>query len=133
MRRSNLYHDTFRSFSKPTFNVNEMLKVCFIGEPGTVDDGVPRHEFFSLLIREIFRMSGLFLGWPEHAVPVHNVQAVANNNFYLVGKMLATCLVQGENHLCALRKLLLTTSYLIRFKVLLVLMIFLTMTSGSFC
>ena len=40
-------------------------------------------------------MSGLFSGWTEHAVPIHDVQAVANNKFYLVGKMLAACLVQG--------------------------------------
>lgn len=95
VRRSTLYADALRAFSKPTFNVSKLLKVCFIGEPATVDDGGPRREFFSLLIREVFTMSGLFTGWPEHAVPIHDVQAVANNKFYLIGKMLATCLVQG--------------------------------------
>ena len=95
VRRSHLYLDALRTFSKPTFNVGKMLKVCFIGEPAAIDDGGPRREFFSLLTREIFRTSGLFSGWPEHAVPVHDVHAIANNRFYVVGKMLATCLVQG--------------------------------------
>ena len=95
VRRIHLYQDALRAFSKPTFNVGKMLKVCFVGEPAAVDDGGPRCEFFSLLTRAIFCTSGLFSGWPEHVVPLHDVHAVANNKFYLVGKMLATCLVQG--------------------------------------
>ena len=95
VRRSHLYQDALRAFSKPTFNVGKMLKVCFVGEPAAIDDGGPRREFFSLLTGEIFRTSGLFSGWPEHVVPLHDVHAVANNKFYVVGKMLATCLVQG--------------------------------------
>ena len=50
VRRSALYVDALRAFSKPTFNVNKLLKVCFIGEPVTVDGGGPRREFLSLLI-----------------------------------------------------------------------------------
>ena len=65
VRRSHLFQDALRAFSKPTFNVGKMLKVCFIGEPAAIDDGGPRREFFSLLTREIFRTSGLFSGWPN--------------------------------------------------------------------
>ncbi len=40
-------------------------------------------------------------GYPEHVVPLHNVQALADNKFYLVGRMIATCVVQGgEAPLC---------------------------------
>ena len=92
IRRSRLFADAMRAFSKPTFNASKMLKVVFIGEP-SVDDGGPRREFLQLLMRDAFATSGLFAGWPQHIVPLHNVQAVANNMFYVTGKMMAACLV----------------------------------------
>ena len=58
------------------------------------DTGGTRREFFHLLIHEIFR-SSLFQGYPNHTVPLHNVEAVASNKFCTIGKMLATCIVQG--------------------------------------
>ena len=94
VRRSHLLHDAFRAFSKPTFNCSKMLKVTFIGEE-SVDDGGPRREFFQVHMRECFNKSGLFVGWPSNTVPVHNVEAIANNKFYIVGKMLSTCIIQG--------------------------------------
>ena len=39
--------------------------------------------------------SGLFSGAPDYVVPLHCVEAVTNNKFLVIGKMLATCLVQG--------------------------------------
>ena len=94
VRRPNLYLDAMRAFSKPTFNVSKMLKVVFIGE-ASVDQGGPRREFFQLLMKDAFSLSGLFVGWPSNVVPIHNVEAVTSNKYYLVGKMIATCLVQG--------------------------------------
>ncbi len=89
--------DTFRQFSKHSFNVKKLIRVIFIGKPA-VDDRGSRREFFRLLIREVFSRSGLFSGYPEHVVPLHNVQALADN---LVGRMIATCVVQGgEAPLC---------------------------------
>ena len=46
-------------------------------------------------MRDAFTTSGLFAGWPQQVVPLHNVPAVASNMFYVVGKMIAVCLVQG--------------------------------------
>ena len=37
----------------------------------------------------------LFTGWPDHVVPVHNINAVAENKYYLIVKVIATSLVQG--------------------------------------
>ncbi len=54
VRRSNLRLDTMRAFSRPTFNVSNLLKVIFVGEP-SVDDGGPCREFFLLIMKEIFR------------------------------------------------------------------------------
>ena len=94
MRRRLLFEDALWAFSRPTFNVSKVLKVTFIGEEA-VDDGGPRREFFSLLVKDTFHSSGLFTGWPSNVVPEHSVEAVATNKFYVVGKMMATCLVQG--------------------------------------
>ena len=94
VRRSNLVCDTIRAFSKPNFDASKILKVTFIGEP-SVDEGGPRREFFQLALKEVFTSSGLFVGWPYNVVPVHNVEAASKNQYYIVGKLIATCLVQG--------------------------------------
>lgn len=94
VRRSNLITDTIRAFSKPTFNVSKLLKVVFVGEP-SVDEGGPRREFFQLIMKESFMASGLFVGWPQNIIPVHNVEALADNKYYVIGKLITTSLVQG--------------------------------------
>ena len=94
IRRSHLFSDAMRAFSRKTFNVSKPLKVQIIGEP-SVDDGGPRREFFQFLMREAFTSSGLFTGWPKNVVPIHDVSAVAANKFYIVGKMITTSLLQG--------------------------------------
>ena len=60
-----------------------------------VDEGGLQREFFRLLMNEIFTKSGLFSGAPDHVVPVHSVENVTSNKYLDVGKMLATCLIQG--------------------------------------
>ena len=37
----------------------------------------------------------LFTAWPDYVLPVHNINAVAESKFYLIGKIIATGLVQG--------------------------------------
>ena len=96
IRRKLLYSDSdaFKAFSQPSFNVSKMLKVTFIGE-GAVDDGGPRREFFSILMRDTFAKSGLFCGSPENVLPIYSIQGVADNHFYIIGKMISTSIVQG--------------------------------------
>lgn len=93
-RRSNLLADAFRAFSKRKTNVLKRLKVMFVGE-ASVDEGGPRCEFFELVLKEIFIKSGLFIGWPANVIPVCNTDAVAANKFFIIGRIIATCLVQG--------------------------------------
>lgn len=95
MRRSHLLHDTFRAFSRSNFNVSKKLKVCFIGIGHASIDGGPHCVFFSLLLREIFVKSGLYYGWPDHVVPLHCIEAITTNQFYMIGKMLVVCMIQG--------------------------------------
>ena len=95
VRRSNLIADAIRHFSKPNFDVSKPLKVYFVSEKSVVDDGGPRREFFQLAMKEAFSISGLFVGWPQNVIPVHNVEALADNKFFVIGKIIATSLVQG--------------------------------------
>ncbi len=83
-----------KAFSRANFNVSKMLRVVFIGEGG-VDDGGPRREFFSILMKETFSQSGLFSASPSNVVPVHSIQGIAENRFYIIGKMVSTSIVQG--------------------------------------
>ena len=43
----------------------------FIGKTSVDDDG-PRREFFQLLMKEAFTTSGLFVGWPNNVILIHN-------------------------------------------------------------
>ena len=90
VRKSNLITDAIRNFSKPNFDVSKPLKVYFVSEKSVVDDGGPRREFFQLAMKEAFSISGLFVGWPQNVVPVHNVEALADNKFFVIGKIIAT-------------------------------------------
>ncbi len=61
------------------------------------------HEgsFFRLVLKESFHSSGLFVGWPSNVLPIHDIGAVAANKFYIIGKIMATCLIQGgQSPLC---------------------------------
>ena len=94
IRRKSLYSDALHAFSRLTFNASRMLRVTFIGEPA-IDDGGPRREFFGFLMRNVFSISGLFTGWPSNVVPIHSIEGVSTNKFFVVGVMMATCLIQG--------------------------------------
>ncbi len=49
VRRSNIFSDALRQFSKDSFNCSKLLRVTFIGE-AAVDDGGPGRELFHLVI-----------------------------------------------------------------------------------
>ena len=47
-------------------------------------------------MHETFK-SDLFVGLPDCVLPVHNVKAVASNTYFIMGKMISTCIIQdGE-------------------------------------
>ena len=93
IRRSFVFSDALRQFSKRSFDVTKMLQVRFVGEEA-VDTGGPRREFFHLLLHEIFT-SSLFAGYPDHVILNHNLEAVVCEKYYMIGKMISTCMVQG--------------------------------------
>ena len=72
VQRSNLVADTMCALKKHNFDAQKLLKVVFADEP-CVDEGGPRREFFQLVIKEVFTMSGVFHGSPQNVVLAHNV------------------------------------------------------------
>ena len=94
VRRNSLVKDTLAAFSRSSFDVSKMLKVVFIPE-GAVDDGGPCREFFQLAVKEVLKSGSFFTGWPSNVVPQHNIEAVAEGTYFTIGKLIATCLVQG--------------------------------------
>lgn len=94
VRRRQIFQDGMRAFAKPSFDVSKMLKVRFISEQAQ-DEGGPRREFFRHMIKVALQNPSLFTGWPSHVIPVHNISAVADNTYYVIGKVIATSLVQG--------------------------------------
>ena len=94
VRRSCIFEDSMRAFSKPSFNASKMLKVRFVGESAE-DAGGPKREFFQRLMKAVFQSQTMFTGWPCHTVPVHNITSIASNHFFLVGEMIAMSLIQG--------------------------------------
>ena len=92
VRRSHIFADASRTFTPPTFNPTS--RVTFVGE-AAVDEGGPRREFFRLLMQSAVSSSGIFVGSSGHVVPMHSLEALSSNKFYVVGKMFATSIVQG--------------------------------------
>ena len=86
VRRSSIFEDTVKAFSKQSFNASKMFKVQFIGESAE-DEGVPRwEEYFQQLA---FQSQAMFSGWPCHTIPVHNISSIAG---IIIGVMIA---IQG--------------------------------------
>ena len=94
VRRSHIFSDALRTFSRATFDIAKFLKVTFVGK-SAVDEGGPRREFFCLLIHSAILSSMYFEGRSGHLVPVHSLEGLSSNKFYIIGKMLSTPIVQG--------------------------------------
>ena len=94
VRRSSIFEDAVRAFSKSSFNPSKLLKVRFVGESAE-DEGGPRREFFQRLMKAAFQSQTMFSGWPCHTILVHNITSIASNHYFLVGMMIASSLIQG--------------------------------------
>eukprot|EP00731_Ephydatia_muelleri_P026419 Em0018g519a len=82
VRRSHVLSDTLRAVSRPSFDVQNSIKVDFLGEEG-IDGGGLKRELFSILGKEIF--SSLFDG----GFLRHDVIALQANKFFHIGKLIA--------------------------------------------
>ena len=65
-----------------------------MGEPA-VDAGASLHEFFRLLLKEIFSNGLLFCGPDTARLPLHNVAALSKGTFKYIGYMMGASLLNG--------------------------------------
>ena len=84
VRHFHIFEESFRQFSKDSFDVSKMLKIIFVGK-FSVDDEGQRCEYFQLLLLDIARCSDLFAGRPNCVLPLHNVDALSHKKCYVVG------------------------------------------------
>ena len=92
IRRSNIWVDAKRAFSRSSFDPSRKPRVNFEGEDGE-DGGGLRRELFSFLIPALATESGLFEGDPTALVPINDLTKLSD--FLLVGKILSCVLVHG--------------------------------------
>lgn len=86
IRRRHVWEDTKRAFSRPTFSESIGLDISFIGEPA-VDDGGPLREFFCLIWQALRQNGNLFSGDENARVLGHNVLALQQKEYELVGRL----------------------------------------------
>jgi hypothetical protein len=94
VRRRFIWSDTKRALRRSSFNPHIGLDIKFIGEDAQ-DEGGPLREFFRLLWVAISRDKCIFNG-PEEAMSLaHNMVALSDGDYDLVGKVVSLALVYG--------------------------------------
>ena len=93
VRRRKLWEDGCEELSCD-FDVKKHLRVKFINEKGA-DGGGPRHEFFFRMIGEMAKQNILFEGPDGCRTPTHNLLALRQNKFFLMGKIVALSILNG--------------------------------------
>ena len=75
-------------------DLNEMIRVQFVGEPA-VDQGGPRNEFFCLLHREVCGCK-MFIGNQTCKLFNHNRLALEQRNYFMYGQLCSFAIMQGS-------------------------------------
>ena len=95
-RRAHVWEDTMR-LHKKGFRFDNGFKVKFVGEPA-IDHGGPKRELFTLLRRFLGTNNSLFEGPPNRRLPRHNIIALIDNFYFLIGKIMASALLHGPEN-----------------------------------
>ena len=93
VRRRHIWSDTVRKL-KGGLDVNKHIKVSFVGDVA-VDEGGPRREFLTLLMRDMAGNNSLFQGKLHQRLPRPNLVELNKRSFYCVGLCIAMSLVHG--------------------------------------
>lgn len=89
VRRSHVWGDSHRLF-KRGISINKRFDVTFLGEPA-VDAGGPRREYFTLLLKSAANQNALFEGPIDHRIPDHNMSALMEKEYVMMGRMFVAC------------------------------------------
>ena len=93
VRRRSLWEDGCDELSRD-FDVKKHLRVKFIGEKGA-DGGGPRRELFFRMVEEMSKQSMLFEGPDELRTPKHNLMALRQKKYHLIGKIIVLSILNG--------------------------------------
>ena len=94
VRRRHIWNDAKRALKRPSFNDRIGITISFIGEPAQ-DAGGPLREFFTLLWQTLARNSSLFNGPEESRTLAHNVCALQQEEYVIIGRLIALALMYG--------------------------------------
>ncbi|KAF3844483.1 hypothetical protein F7725_007646, partial [Dissostichus mawsoni] len=86
--RSNIWDGAVRGFKRATFSEKKDILVKFSDDEGRFEEGGPKREFLSLLMKELNKRP-IFDGPVESRYLVYNSTAIREDEYYLAGKMIA--------------------------------------------
>ncbi|KAF3842605.1 hypothetical protein F7725_024556 [Dissostichus mawsoni] len=93
--RSNIWDGAVRGFKRATFSEKKDILVKFSDDEGRFEEGGPKREFLSLLMKELNKRP-IFDGPVESRYLVYNsTGSVLEDEYYLAGKMIAVSIVHG--------------------------------------
>ena len=101
IRRNHIWKDAVHAMSRSSFDPSRCVKVTFVSEEA-VDDGGPRHEFFSLALQEVTEDGTIFQGPQCICFFMHNVQGLISRKFFYAGMLVAVSLANGGPGLACL-------------------------------
>ena len=94
--RKALLQSTLRAVERKSFSFFKPLTVTFSGEDA-IDAGLPKREFFRLLMESV-KATGIFsAGWFTH-----DLDLLRNNKYEAAGKLTAWSVLQGCKGVCCL-------------------------------
>ncbi|KAM9759983.1 G2/M phase-specific E3 ubiquitin-protein ligase-like isoform 3-T3 [Menidia menidia] len=98
INRANVWDGALRGFKRASFNPFNDIFVKFTDDEGQAEDGVdnggPKREFLSLLMN-CLRTRRVFDGPEERKFITFDSEAAKNDEYFLVGRMIATSVVHG--------------------------------------
>ena len=92
VRRRHIWNDAKCALQRPSFEDKVGLNITFIGEQAH-DAGCPLREFFHLL--SLSKNCSLFSGQECKRILAHNVTALQQQEYLLVGRCIALALLYG--------------------------------------
>ena len=70
------------------------IAITFVGEPAQ-DAGGPTRELFRLLWKDLNSNASIFCGREDNRIPAHNVLALRQEEFVMVGRCISLALMYG--------------------------------------
>lgn len=93
VRRKHIWTDTKRALLRP-FSEDVGINIEFVGEPA-IDGGGPLREYFRLLWLALNQNLALFEGRENARVLAHNISAIQQRDYIIVGRCISLAFVYG--------------------------------------